>query len=98
MDSELLKRELRVAFSPRAQPIYFRIAKYVLLFTSSVVTMAHGIFGYGSAARVPEARHYISYIDSKRAAGLRRGAAGMISRQPTRTRHRRLLRTPQCKK
>jgi hypothetical protein len=32
MDSELLKRELRVAFSPRAQPIYFRIAKYVLLF------------------------------------------------------------------
>ena len=32
MNAELLQRELRVAFSPRAQPGWFRIAKYLLFF------------------------------------------------------------------
>ena len=32
MDTELLQRELRVAFSPHAQPVWFRITKYLLLF------------------------------------------------------------------
>ena len=30
MDTELLQRELRVAFSPHAQPVWFRITKYLL--------------------------------------------------------------------
>jgi hypothetical protein len=42
-----LRRELQVAFSPRAQPVWFRLIKWSLLIVTTLRYRQHAWFRYG---------------------------------------------------
>lgn len=45
-----IKRELRVAFSKRAQPIWFRIAKWIIFLGGAIALSGSGFLWYWVAA------------------------------------------------
>lgn len=42
--NEIIRRELKVAFSKRAQPVWFRILKWLVFLTGCVVLYSTGYF------------------------------------------------------
>jgi len=46
---ESAKRELRVALSPRAQPLWFRLLKWVVIITVSIRYRRHPVFWWWMA-------------------------------------------------